>query len=555
MTLGIGLSFLTAMLFAFFEVFFRYSAVVHDVHPTVFTCLTFFISSVMLITVSQSGKGGKETLGHWHTWAFGFFEILMNMAVVYALLYITATEMNFLARAKIFVALLISYFIFKRGISKYDVMGLVPITCALAYLVYELPREHLGAILFWMFIVTCSTAIRTGLADAHPESSKHLTVKQRCRVTGYVLMASSLLFLLFAVITSFFKAHMLLEHVVQIPFIAGAPVYADFFNQTTLKLAFIIGATVVPMAMFFYFLAIQLAKSEVFVMCTSTLPFFSYAFEYMADRMGIMDVSSVKGTELMAGVVMVIGSMVMVYGKYKAGQQLKVKVSSTATGKEGDKASQMRNEDYDVVCRTIKFCGGDILRAAKILSVPVAEVASIYSSNGAESFSAKGKAYKHIMHCYHRHVLEADSLTGLPMRAALEDALAQAYQEKIPFVVAFMDLNGFKPVNDTFGHEAGDKILQGVAERLQMNLEDCHFVSRLGGDEFVVLLKGVDKEKAIEIVHHLEEIISEPFVFDGIKEDIVIGASFGLAIAYEDGDTPEALLRTADARMYDKKNA
>jgi diguanylate cyclase (GGDEF)-like protein/PAS domain S-box-containing protein len=151
-----------------------------------------------------------------------------------------------------------------------------------------------------------------------------------------------------------------------------------------------------------------------------------------------------------------------------------------------------------------------------------------------------------------------DALTGLPNRLNLnekvEQAIARAAANKHRFALMFLDLDGFKKVNDTLGHDAGDELLVRVAAQLNAAVRETDVVARLGGDEFVVLLHDIENdavpgEIAGDIVHRLGVPFSLP------QGDARIGTSIGIALYPVHGETREDLLRAADEAMYAAKKA
>ncbi|MGJ8590082.1 MAG: putative bifunctional diguanylate cyclase/phosphodiesterase [Yoonia sp.] len=148
-----------------------------------------------------------------------------------------------------------------------------------------------------------------------------------------------------------------------------------------------------------------------------------------------------------------------------------------------------------------------------------------------------------------------DSLTNLPNRlmfnATLEAALAVGDQSNIALL--YLDLDHFKPVNDTLGHPIGDKLLKAVAARLKNGVRDGDVVARLGGDEFAIVL--VDREEVdtpAKTAERLIEILCQPYQID--DHQIVIGSSIGIALAPQDGTTSEQLQKAADLALYRAKD-
>ncbi len=156
-----------------------------------------------------------------------------------------------------------------------------------------------------------------------------------------------------------------------------------------------------------------------------------------------------------------------------------------------------------------------------------------------------------------RHLAFHDTLTGLPNRVTLEDrmraALAESDRHGDNVGMVYIDLDDFKPVNDTHGHGIGDQVLCLVADRLVSGVREGDTVARLGGDEFVALFPRVAEcEDLALIAAGLAQRISEPIVIEG--HEIRVTASVGLA-CYEQGEAPDELLTRADHAMYRAKQS
>lgn len=148
-----------------------------------------------------------------------------------------------------------------------------------------------------------------------------------------------------------------------------------------------------------------------------------------------------------------------------------------------------------------------------------------------------------------------DSETGLPNRRLFKKRLNLLLEESSNHVhgIMLLDLNGFKYVNDTFGHDVGDQLLKEASKRLALAVGEKSLVARWGGDEFTILQTNIiSKTHFTSLVKRIKEIISEPFMIEG--NTIFITASIGVAFTQEDGETVDELIKMADAQMYlDKK--
>ena len=148
-----------------------------------------------------------------------------------------------------------------------------------------------------------------------------------------------------------------------------------------------------------------------------------------------------------------------------------------------------------------------------------------------------------------------DPLTGLANRELLEDrlrsAITVAHRQLRTVSVLLLDLDGFKTVNDTFGHAAGDDVLVEVARRLQATLRGSDSASRLGGDEFVVVLPATPLEGAVETARAICAAISEPMAIG--SEEHRVGVSVGIAVYPTHGTDADSVLAAADVAMYEAK--
>ena len=150
-----------------------------------------------------------------------------------------------------------------------------------------------------------------------------------------------------------------------------------------------------------------------------------------------------------------------------------------------------------------------------------------------------------------------DSLTGLPNRRLMLDRLdqliKQATRAKTSLAIIYIDIDNFKDINDTRGHDFGDEVLIGVAERLRSDVRDSDTVARIGGDEFVILLSQLDRPEKVDIiVRQILKNLSQPFQIQ--NHTIYTTASFGISMFPTDGNEGKTLLLAADQAMYEAKS-
>lgn len=163
---------------------------------------------------------------------------------------------------------------------------------------------------------------------------------------------------------------------------------------------------------------------------------------------------------------------------------------------------------------------------------------------------------RELAHQHDRYLARHDLLTGLPNRALLADivnkAISNASRTQQLLAILFVDLDGFKPVNDQYGHAVGDRLLTAVAERLRSAVRQSDTVARVGGDEFAALAAGIaSREDASSLARKLLDALASPFIVRGHK--LAIGASVGIAMFPFDGADVDTLLDNADHAMYQAK--
>jgi diguanylate cyclase (GGDEF)-like protein len=156
-----------------------------------------------------------------------------------------------------------------------------------------------------------------------------------------------------------------------------------------------------------------------------------------------------------------------------------------------------------------------------------------------------------------RKIATHDNLTGLPNRHSfyehLQQILRSAEKNQNRFAVVFIDLDGFKPINDTLGHAAGDEVLRSVASRLKQCVRHDDVVARIGGDEFVIILLDIETTSMLSVVRKIIDMIAAPYT--GIAKTVTLTSSVGIATYPDNGRTVDEMVAHADAAMYRSKRA
>ena len=207
-----------------------------------------------------------------------------------------------------------------------------------------------------------------------------------------------------------------------------------------------------------------------------------------------------------------------------------------------------RSDGYQIEKRFIHSYGHEVWVSVSVSCVRDAEAKPLYMIGQIEDVTDRRTLRERLA-----HAAIHDPLTGLPNRVLfmdrLEVALSRAKRQGRRVAVAFLDIDRFKLVNDSMGHDSGDRLLVAVAGRLRAALRVNDTVARLGGDEFTVLCEEVsDDASALEAAERLVDALRHPF--DLVESEVFVTASLGLAVSGSPGDSPSSLLRDADTAMY-----
>lgn len=188
--------------------------------------------------------------------------------------------------------------------------------------------------------------------------------------------------------------------------------------------------------------------------------------------------------------------------------------------------------------------------------IEISGVAIVWQGQPATLNMLTDISYRKAMEKKLEYLAHHDSLTGLPNRIVFEDRINQAItlaqRNNAPLAVIFIDLNDFKYVNDTYGHEAGDCLLKQIGQRIKPLFRESDTLARLGGDEFIVLLTQITDHQSVQLsMRRIETAMAETFTIQGQK--LRSHVSQGSAIFPEDGASAKELLSHADKNMYINK--
>ena len=539
MKLGIIYSVFTVFLWALYDVLVRFIGVVYDAQPYVFVSFTSLMAALTLLVVAGKGTLGLKTIKQMHTWGFSFISVFMDIVFIFILLKISTTEANLMIRLSIIATALICRYGLGRAINPKNYFGYALVFAGFLLVAINLPEEVRAISIFLTLIMVVCQSLRTYITETHPASNEASSWLDNCRVTGYVVLVTSFAFIIMGLLIAYTKTFLTQADLEALSILNSFPNLADFVDPHTIIGATLLGVFNVSLSSYFYFQATKKVGSDTFLMVGALLPVFTYVMEVFADKMGWLELTTFAPVDLLAGVLIIAGALWSIYVKVYSDKKQK---------KLAPKAKEELLVLRSTIDNTVQFCNDDEDLVAKTLGIGKRTIKSIMTT---EKTVSKDIKHKVIMN-HAKNVAGWDHLTGALNQSSFHSKL-KALSKDDKALVVFIDLDKFKPVNDTYGHKAGDSILQGVADRLMAKFDAPHIIARLGGDEFCAIIYNVDSKDDAKIVKKIKKLVDEPFIVEGIEDEISVGCSIGSAHYPTEGKNGIKLKEIADKRMYEDK--
>lgn len=313
---GLLLSVATTVVWAIDTVLTRLAVTEFNAEPVLFSCLSLLAGAcVLLIIGGGPGKEGLSTVRSLHTWFYGFLYVLMGIFYTIALDYTTTTEMSLIDQISILMSLILVKVYFKRRWYFLDVLGNAVIILCIGYIVWNLePGIRLPATVFVALAAFCLT-LRAAVTEDHPNFNNADNFREKCRVTGSVVGVTSFVSIVVLFVFAWLKTAVTDDQPALMLALKGMPSVVDFTDTNTLIGGIALGILTVSVSNYLLFSAVKAAKTEHFMMVMASLPFFTYAVEYVFGLFGWLDVSAVSIQDLMVGVVIMGAAVIMIFNR------------------------------------------------------------------------------------------------------------------------------------------------------------------------------------------------------------------------------------------------
>lgn len=565
---GLMQAFAVVAFSVIFNIMVRFGTVEYNIEAIVFACVSTVSASLMLSIFAGPGRLVNDTLKTPTTWFYGISAIGVFILDVYLSKYVTATEMSLFGRMAIPISLFVSIVVFKRSKMKSDLLGLVFVMIGLGLLFYI---QDISVLWIVFVLALASGLVSAGeviFAEVHSQSQKANesgNMRDKARVVGFVSFTTSMMFLVVV-----FAGSLMREFVMpNVEALAFLPALERFTHAPSVWFGLFYGLLMASTGRYFFWSASYKLKSDNILALLAFVPLLTFATEWILSHTGLFaaNESMFAGDRghmlLIACALLTFGSGLSVFmrvrneiKKERTGHFMNdIKRALAIDSADVSSIQHVGNamDDYEVITATLAHVEGDMQQAATLLNIPHDTLHVINESRGTAALV--GRASQDMARRYRTHVASRDALTGLYNRSAFMGKVKSAITANKKASVLFVDLDKFKPVNDTYGHEAGDNILKGIAKRLTAALPKGSVVTRLGGDEFCVLVTEIAHADVEKLATLVKNEVSEPFDLKGIDVPVSVGASIGIGSYPKDAQTAEELVAFADKGMYGAKKS
>jgi diguanylate cyclase (GGDEF)-like protein len=530
--------FLITVMWSLGNVSLSYASKILGANAVIYTCSLFLGSALSLLLYAGKGDLGKETLRSADTWGYGLILITGFLVSFGIFMHTTSAEGTLLQRLSIIASSIIGFIFLGKRVGLQQLLGLFLVLIGVVSVAVKTPDEYKGIIYSLIIVFAFLQAGRALLAETHKThnyATLNRTTKDRVRVVGYIMFVVSIIFLGLSFMFS------LIEYSTNSVVSTLVPSLKEFTNPYSIFSGLIVGFIIVGPIRFLEFHVTNKIKAENYLALSAISPFSTLFWEWATSPITHLSLKEFSSSDLLAGIIILIGGLIIAFSKAKKQivDDVNEYVYQTYTDIESVEDSK------DILQKSLTYCNNDLTKLSKLLNLPVDALKVVLEK---DNIALKKDTLKRIERTYRLEISSKDSLTGILNRSGLMQNLEKLITKNKDFTLFYIDLNKFKPINDTYGHQAGDEALQTMANRLAVYNKHAKIVSRIGGDEFVIILeKNLDIN---EFTKNLHTVIEEFFVLPSVNMVAGMSASIGYvkSVDYK-GYKAEDLLKIADKMM------
>lgn len=524
-----------------------YCAKILHVNTILFACIAFASSALFLLLFGGYGKLAKETIKSLDTWGYGVILLLTYIAVFLLFSKVSATEGSLLLLFGMNVSFLASWFFFSRKPNKGQILGNLIVFTGLILTCYDTPKSVQLSVYTMVIVLGLLTAIRFFIAEnhkPHTQAMESTDPKSKSRVIAFVMFVVSLIFTSVTVIIATIRHFYSLDS----EQFLGFPTLVDFLNPYTVFAGLIYGAILMAPLRYLEFASTSKIKGENYATIMALAPASTLLWEWLTHGLTGLSLETITGWDLFACILITSGAFLAAYSQLK-------KTNKINNYENFLKYSPQNLEEVEetraYIIGALENFKNNLAKTASALDLKIDVIEAIMADK-KHVLALKGDVLKQVTKNYRKNVAEGDYLTGLLNKAGFHIAFRDVIAQSDQLSLFFIDLNKFKPVNDKYGHDAGDFILAETGKRLKELFGDNALVTRYGGDEYGILIKDMIKDDAVKMVDKITSTIEKDIVWQ--DHIINISGSVGLANYPEDTNNPKDLIKLSDQQMFTNKS-
>lgn len=316
------LSVATIFFWGLLNVSLRYLVVEYGCHPLAIACSNALFCALSLILIGDHKVEIMPIIKNPHTWFFGMTQILKNICLIYAFVYISSTEANLLTNIEIVFSLLLTWLFLHRRPNRVDQIALFFVLFGCLVIVAGLPKNVMFVATAWVFAGSLLTSLRSIFTEVHPGNRADLTLRQRCSVTGWILFASGGAFVLFFVVLSVISSWLPSDLVAQTVILKRLPQPAEFIALPNIIGGLVTGVLFYAISMYLFFYAISISNNEYFMMYRSLQAVCTYIVEYAVASVTVLPMIHLTAADWFAAITIILSSFSMIMMRGKHGQRL-----------------------------------------------------------------------------------------------------------------------------------------------------------------------------------------------------------------------------------------
>ena len=563
---SLGIVFFSAL----FNVYIRVLSLYFTLDPIICTIFSFMSTAFILSFLGGPGKLVKGTLIQPSTWIYGLALSVGFALDFYIVRYVSGTEAGLFSRWAVPLCLVASFIILKRKPCFSDFLGSTIIIACMIYMIYIQPPENIITLLTLGSLLGLSIAFTALIPEIHKENAfaqEFGDIRLKIRVIGFAMLITSLLVvlivILLCIVNNIFTNNVLLESIKPINF-------SIFKDYTSMIVGMFWGLLFSPLILYFSWSASYKTSAETVLMILSLIPVTTLGMEYGLSFFPIFDINMATFADghglkvLYIVILMTVGAGMSAYIKsYKKIKDSegntfwqKVKNSSKVdAAKLAISCDEANLADFEIIRNTVEFYEGDLQKASEVLELPIETMQTLMQTKN--SYSLRKDISKKVHDIFRNKIFYLDQLTGVENRKGLIRQFATYQDEDVKFKLFYMDINKFKQINDTLGHDIGDIAIITTVHRIRDYAEkNKGFTYRLGGDEFAMMTTTEKSEE--QVIEDIKAIVNQPIDYDesGNKGTLNPSISIGKANVIKDAEVKiKDLIKSADENMYKDKQS